>query len=78
MTLFGNLGLIEADIQMVQELLRYASDRITLDLNSEAVSSQRREASAKVVEMLAPAAKKPQHHRVPTEKQKEMVLSVGC
>lgn len=53
----------------------------TLDLYTQAVSSQKREANAKVVEMLLPAeakGKKPQHHSTLSEEEKEMVEAVNC
>src|ERR1700739_4529073 len=45
--------------------LRHANSRITLDLYTQAVSTQKREANAKVVEMLLPSPKPQhiQHHR---------------
>lgn len=54
-----NLRFLGVDIKTAQELLRHANSRVTLDLYSQAVSSQKREASAKVVEMLMPNAAKP-------------------
>jgi integrase len=49
-----NLRFLGVDIKTAQELLRHANSRITLDLYSQAVSSQKREAIAWVVEMLLP------------------------
>jgi integrase len=49
-----NLRFLGVDVKVAQELLRHANARITLDLYTQAVSSQKREASAKVVEMLLP------------------------
>jgi hypothetical protein len=46
------------DVQVAQELLRYASVRTTLDICTRAVSQQKREANAKVVEMMLPGAPK--------------------
>lgn len=43
------LRFLGVDIKTAQELLRHANSRITLDLYSQAVSSQKREANAKVV-----------------------------
>ena len=43
------------DIKVAQELLRHVNAKITLDLYTQAISSQEREANAKIVEMLLPA-----------------------
>jgi len=72
-----NLRFLGIDIKTAQELLRHANSRITLDLYTQAVSTQKREANAKVVEMLL-SSPKPQHHSAPSEPQKEEVPSVGC
>jgi integrase len=72
-----NLRFLGIDIKTAQELLRHANSRITLDLYTQAVSAQKREANTRVVEMLLPGPK-PQHHRAPLELQKEEALSVGC
>src|SRR5215469_2693385 len=72
-----NLRFLGIDIKTAQELLRHANSRITLDLYTQAVSAQKREANAKLVDMLLPSPK-PQHHRAPSEPQKEEVPSVGC
>jgi site-specific recombinase XerD len=50
-----NLRFLVIDVKVAQELLRHVNARITLDLYTQAVSSQMREASAKVVEMLLPS-----------------------
>jgi integrase len=73
-----NLRFLGIDIKTAQELLRHANSRITLDLYTQAVSTEKRKANAKVVDMLLSASPKPQHHRAPSELQKEEVLSVGC
>ncbi len=49
-----NLWFLGVDVKTAQELLRHANAKITLDLYTQATSSQKREASAKVVEMLLP------------------------
>ena len=72
-----NLRFLGIDIKTAQELLRHANSRITLDLYTQAVSTQKREANAKVVEMLL-RSPKPQHHSAPSEPQNEEVSSVGC
>jgi hypothetical protein len=56
-----NLRFLGIDIKTAKELLRHANSRITLDLYTQVVSTQKREANAKVVEMLLPSPK-PQHH----------------
>lgn len=44
------------DVKTVQELLRHANSRITLDVYTQAVTSQKRAAQSKVVQMIVPAA----------------------
>lgn len=43
------------DIKTVQELMRHANSRITLDVYAQALTSARRAAHLKVVEMIRPA-----------------------
>jgi integrase len=50
-----NLRSLGIDVKTAQELLRHANSRITLDIYTQAVSSQKREAIAKVVQMLLPS-----------------------
>jgi integrase len=40
------------DVKTVQELLRHANSRITLDVYTQAVNSNKREAQSKVVRMM--------------------------
>jgi site-specific recombinase XerD len=42
------------DVKTVQELLRYANSRITLDVYTQAVNSHKRAAQSKVVKMMVP------------------------
>jgi site-specific recombinase XerD len=42
------------DVKTVQELLRYANSRITLDVYTQAVNSHKRAAQSKVVKMIVP------------------------
>jgi hypothetical protein len=42
------------DVKTVQELLRHANSRITLDVYTQAVSSTKRAAQSKVVRMMVP------------------------
>ena len=44
------------DVKTVQELLRHASSRITLDVYTQAVNATKREAQSKVVRMIVPGA----------------------
>jgi integrase len=52
-----NLRSLGVDVKVAQELLRHANAQITLNLYTQAVSSQKREANARVGEMLLPAGK---------------------
>lgn len=45
------------DVKVVQELLRHASTRTTLDVYAQAVTSAKREAQSRVVQMIWPKAK---------------------
>jgi integrase len=65
-----NLRSLGVDVKVAQELLRHANSKITLDLYTQAVSSQKREANARVVEMLLPslvAAKERRHPSAPSK-----------
>ena len=42
-------------MKVAQELLRHANSRATLDLYTQAVSSQKHEATRRIVELLLPA-----------------------
>jgi len=53
-SLATNLRALGIDIKVAQELLRHASCRTTLDVYTRAVSHQKRDANAKVVEMMLP------------------------
>jgi len=53
-SLATNLRALGVDIKVAQELLRHASSRTTLDIYTRAVSQQKRDANAKVVEMMLP------------------------
>jgi integrase len=52
------LRATQADIKVMQELLRHASSRVTLDTYTQAVTLQKRKAQSKVVRLLrvSPAA----------------------
>ena len=70
-----NLRSLGVDVKTAQELLRHANARITLDLYTQAVSSQKREAIAKVVQMLLPSGvtQLSQHPSAPSENEKVAV-----
>src|ERR1019366_10688064 len=67
-----NLRFLGVDVKVAQELLRHANSNITLDLYTQAVSSRKREASAKVVEMLLPLEVRQslQHPSAPSQLEK--------
>jgi integrase len=66
-SLATNLRAMGVDVKVAQELLRHANVRTTLDIYTRAVSQQKREANAKVVEMMLPGApKKLQHPSAPS------------
>ena len=72
-----NLRSLGVDIKTAQELLRHSNARTTLDLYTQAVSSAKRKASAKVVKMLLPSGvwKESQHPSAPSEDEKVAVAS---
>ena len=52
---FGTLLLANGkDVKTVQELLRHANSKITLDVYTQAVNSHKRAAQSKVVRILVP------------------------
>ena len=70
-----NLRSLGVDVKTAQELLRHANVRTTLDLYTQAVSSQKREANHKLVELLLPsssAGQNVQHLSAPSEKLQAM------
>ena len=72
-SLATNLRSLGVDVKTAQELLRHANSRITLDLYTQAVSSDKRAATGKVVEMLIPASKRVQHPSAPLPFEKVAV-----
>jgi len=67
-SLATNLRAMGVDVKVAQELLRHANVRTTLDIYTRAVSQQKRDANAKVVEMMLPSApKKLRHPTTPSE-----------
>jgi site-specific recombinase XerD len=66
-SLATNLRAMGVDVKVAQELLRHANSRTTLDIYTRAVSQQKRDANAQVVQLMLPASKKkPQHPSAPT------------
>jgi integrase len=57
-SLATNLRAMGVDVKVAQELLRHANVRTTLDIYTRAVSQQKRDANAQVVEMMLPGAQK--------------------
>ena len=53
------------DVKVVQELLRHASARITLDIYSQALSPQKRAAQSRVVSMIRPKLSVPSVYHGP-------------
>jgi integrase len=72
-SLATNLRAMGVDVKVAQELLRHANVRTTLDIYTRAVSAQKREANAKVVEMMLPGAPKLLQH--PSAPSTEAVAS---
>ncbi len=64
-SLATNLRAMGVDVKVAQELLRHANSRTTLDIYTRAVSQQKRDANAKVVEMLLPTIEQTQLLSVP-------------
>jgi integrase len=56
-SLATNLRAMGVDVKVAQKLLRHANSRTTLDIYTRAASQQKRDASAKVVELLLPERK---------------------
>ena len=61
-SLATNLRAMGVDVKVAQELLRHANVRTTLDIYTRAVSQQKRDANARVVEMMLPGAQKKLQH----------------
>lgn len=72
-SLATNLRAMGVDVKVAQELLRHANVRTTLDIYTRAVSQQKREANAKVVEMMLPGAPKILQHPSAPSAQLEAV-----
>jgi len=65
-SLATNLRAMGVDVKVAQELLRHANSRTTLDLYTRAVSQQKRDANAMVVQMMFPKGKKKPSAKVTT------------
>lgn len=65
-SLATNLRSLGVDIKTAQELLRHANSRITLDLYTQAVSSDKVAANHRLVEMLLPGSNRLQHPSAPS------------
>jgi integrase len=72
-SLATNLRAMGVDVKVAQELLRHANVRTTLDIYTRAVSQQKRDANAKVVEMMLPGAPKMLQHPSAPSTQLEAV-----
>jgi hypothetical protein len=53
------------DVKTVQELLRHANSRITLDVYTQAVNSNKRAAQSKVVKMMVPDVGSEERRKIP-------------
>jgi hypothetical protein len=51
------------DVKTVQELLRHANSRITLEVYTQAVTSHKRAAQSKVIQMMVPIVGKKRRHK---------------
>jgi integrase len=51
-SLATNLRALGIDVKVAQELLRHSNSRTTMDVYTQAVSAQKREASGRVLEMM--------------------------
>jgi site-specific recombinase XerD len=79
-SLATNLRALGVDVKIAQELLRHANSRVTMDIYTQAVSTQKREASGKVFEMmLAPKLKgdEGQHPSAPLNSQPFTAVSIN-
>jgi integrase len=57
-SLATNLRSLGVDVKLAQELLRHANSRITMDVYTQAVSAEKREASGRVLQMMLLPKKK--------------------
>ena len=55
----------DEDVKTVQSLMRHANSNITMNIYTHAVSSKKRRAQSKVVEMILPEEKRRRPQKVP-------------
>ncbi len=71
-SLATNLRTLGVDVKVAQELLRHANSRTTMDIYTRAVSTQKHEATGRIVELLLPQTTTKgvtQHPSAPSELQ---------
>jgi integrase len=73
-SLATNLRDAGADLKTAQELLRHANSRITLDIYTQAISANKRDAKNKIMEMVLEAGKARFSTPSPTAPQREPML----
>ncbi len=67
------------DVKTVQELLRHANSRITLDVYTQAVNSTKRAAQSKVVQMIVPGVGHKRGHKAgPSTNGYRSVIRLLC
>ena len=76
-SLATNLRDAGADLKTAQELLRHANSRITLDIYTQAISANKRDANNKIMEMVLEAGKARFSAPSPTPSQREPLLLEG-
>jgi integrase len=79
-TLATQLRALGVDVKVAQELLRHANSRVTMDVYTQAVSVQKREASGRVFDMmLGPKTKgdEGQHPSAPLNSQPLTAVSIN-
>jgi len=80
-SLATNLRSLGIDVKVVQELLRHANSRVTMDIYTRAVSAQKREATGKVIRMMllprTTGEEESQHPSAPSDLQTATTLAVN-
>jgi len=77
-SLATNLRAAGVDLKTAQELLRHANSRITLDVYTQAISANKREANNRVMQMVFQAGKKPHSAPSPAPSRKGKNASTGA
>jgi len=72
------LRALGVDVKVAQELLRHANVSVTLDLYTQAISAQKREANGKVVELLMPSSRLRGILQRPLAPSKEEQIGLNC